>query len=145
MQARVLVAGEARAEALASNAPLSFWGGYDHATGEIIDRRHPLSGQIAARRVLVLSHTIGSSTTTAVLLEAIRKGNAPAAIITRGPDNYLCLASIVAQEMYNRPVPILSFDDAEFARLRSGQVITIHADGIVEVDSEETNSCPDCS
>ncbi|HLJ51024.1 MAG TPA: DUF126 domain-containing protein [Bryobacteraceae bacterium] len=145
MQARVLIAGEARAEALASDAPLSFWGGYDHATGEIIDRRHPLSGQIAAHRVLILPYTIGSSTTTAVLLEAIRAGNAPAAIITRGPDKYLCLASIVAQEMYQRPVPVLSLEDAEFARIRTGQVITIHADGIVEVDSQEKTACPDGS
>ena len=35
-----------------SAEPLSFWGGYNYHTGEITDRRHPLSGQVAAGRVL---------------------------------------------------------------------------------------------
>jgi len=52
MRGRVVVAGEATGEVLLSSQPLSFWGGYDHRTGEIIDRRHPLSGQIAAGRIL---------------------------------------------------------------------------------------------
>lgn len=43
-QGRVLVAGDAAGTVLASGEPISFWGGYDAATGEIIDRRHPLSG-----------------------------------------------------------------------------------------------------
>ena len=55
-----------------------FLGGYDPATGEITDRRHPLSGQMAAGRVLVLPSARGSSTTTAVLLEAIQRNTAPA-------------------------------------------------------------------
>ncbi len=42
------------AELLVSNEPLSFWGGYDARTGEIIDRRHPLAGQIQAGKILAL-------------------------------------------------------------------------------------------
>lgn len=74
IQGRALVAGEAEGEALVTDQPLSFWGGYDQRTGEIIDRRHPLSGQIAAGRVLALPASRGSSTTTAVLLEAVKLG-----------------------------------------------------------------------
>ena len=48
IQGEPVVAGEAQGEALVSREPLSFWGGYDYQTGEIIDRRHPLSGQVAA-------------------------------------------------------------------------------------------------
>ena len=76
---RALVAGEASGLVLASAEPLSFWGGYDARTGEIIDRRHPLSGQMAAGRVLAVPFTRGSSTTAQVLLEAVRAGTAPAA------------------------------------------------------------------
>ena len=79
IQGRPVVAGEAAGELLFSDEPLSFWGGYDAATGEIIDRRHPLSGRIAAGRVLAIPFTKGSSTTTAVFLEAVRAGTAPAA------------------------------------------------------------------
>ena len=105
IRGQVVVAGTAAGELLVSRAPLSFWGGYDSRTGEIIDCRHPLSGQIAAGRVLALPNTIGSSTTTAVLLEAIRAGTAPAAILTIGVDSFLALASVVSNEMYGRVIP----------------------------------------
>ncbi len=39
-----VIPGSAQGMALVSAQPLSFWGGYDPATGEIIDRRHDLSG-----------------------------------------------------------------------------------------------------
>ena len=73
-QGKIIIHGEARGTALVSREPLSFWGGYDWKTGEIIDRRHMLSGCIAKGKILAVPFTRGSSTTTAVLLEAIRAG-----------------------------------------------------------------------
>ena len=78
IQGETIIPGLAKGVALASSEPVSFWGGYDQVTGEIIDRRHPLSGQIAAGRMLVLPYTRGSSTSTAILLESVRAGVAPA-------------------------------------------------------------------
>jgi predicted aconitase with swiveling domain len=129
MEGRVIVAGEAEGELLVSSEPLSFWGGYDHQTGEIIDRRHPLSGQIAKGRILAIPNTIGSSTTTAVLLEAVRAGTAPAAILTTSTDAFLALASIVAQEMYGTPIPILALDSKQFETLVSGTKAAVRQDG----------------
>ncbi len=129
IQGQVLVAGEAQGEVLVSNEPLSFWGGYDQNTGEIIDRRHPLSGQNGAGRVLALPASRGSSTTTAVLLEAVRRGTAPAAIITTCVDHFFALASIVADEMYGRPFPVVAISDAEFSSLQNGLRIEISRTG----------------
>jgi predicted aconitase with swiveling domain len=129
MKGRVIVAGEAEGELLVSTEPLSFWGGYDHQTGEIIDRRHPLSGQIAKGRILAIPNTIGSSTTTAVLLEAVRAGTAPAAILTTSTDAFLALASIVAEEMYGLPIPILALNTEQFQSLVSGAKAAVHQDG----------------
>ncbi len=126
-----LIAGEAQGEVLAGNEPLSFWGGYDHTTGEITDRRHPLSGQNAAGRILAVPFTRGSSTTTAVLLEAIRAGTAPAAILTTARDPFFALASIVADELYGRPLPIVVLPPAAFSSLRTGDRLTITAQGTV--------------
>ncbi len=128
------VPGEARGIALVSPEPLSFWGGYDATTGEIVDRRHPLSGTIATGRVLVMPFTRGSSTGTQILLESIRLGNAPAAIISSRTDPFLALASIVAGELYGRTIPILAAKETDFTRLSSGQHIEIHQDGSVSVD-----------
>ncbi|HEY5670473.1 MAG TPA: DUF126 domain-containing protein, partial [Anaerolineales bacterium] len=95
MRGKVVIPGSAEGELVVSAEPLSFWGGYDFHTGEIIDRRHPLAGQIAAGKILALPFTRGSSTTTAVLLEAVSAGTAPAALLTTGVDSFFALASIV--------------------------------------------------
>jgi predicted aconitase with swiveling domain len=134
MEGRVIVEGEAEGELLVSSEPLSFWGGYDHQTGEIIDRRHPLSGQIARGRILAIPNTVGSSTTTAVLLEAVRAGTAPAAILTTSIDSFLALASIVAAEMYNRPIPIVALSAEQFRKLESGAKAAVRKDGTLLVN-----------
>jgi len=135
---RALVAGEASGPVLASTEPLSFWGGYDARTGEIIDRRHPLSGQPAAGRVLAVPFTRGSSTTAQVLLEAVRTGLAPAAIVTAQVDAFVSLASIVADELYQRPIPVIVLDQADFEMLRTGQRVVVRKDGTVEVRVQDS-------
>ena len=138
MRGRAVIPGGAEGEALVSDEPLSFWGGYDYRTGEIIDRRHPLSGHIAAGRVMAVPFTRGSST-TAVLLEAVRAGTAPAAILTTGIDAFFALASIVADEMYARPIPLIALEPGDFARLRTGARLTVHEDGTI-VEEETSNA-----
>lgn len=133
LQGRVVVAGQAAGTLLASDEPLSFWGGYDARTGEIIDRRHPLSGRRAAGRVLAVPFTRGSSTTAQVLLEAIRNGTAPAAIIVARLDTFVALASIVADELYQCPIPIVVVARADFEKLQTGQRAVLHRDGTLTV------------
>jgi predicted aconitase with swiveling domain len=131
LQGKVIIPGDARGIALVGNEPLSFWGGYDWKTGEIIDRRHMLSGAIAKDRILAIPFTRGSSTTTAVLLEAIRARTAPAAIITTDTDFFFALASVVAEEVYASPLPLVALSAIEFSQLESGDEIQITADGAV--------------
>jgi len=125
------VRGCAEGEALVSSEALSFWGGYDYHTGEITDRRHPLSGAIASGRILAIPYSRGSSTTTAVLLEAVRAGTAPAAILTTGVDAFFALASVVANQMYARPIPVIVLSPEDFARLRTGDRLRIEKDGSI--------------
>jgi predicted aconitase with swiveling domain len=131
IRGKVVIPGQAQGLALVSDEPLSFWGGYDWQTGEITDRRHPLSGQIAAGRVLCLPFTRGSSTTTAVLLEAIRNGTAPAAILTTASDFFFALASVVADELYTRPLPLIALGKEDFARLNTGDQLSVQENGSV--------------
>jgi predicted aconitase with swiveling domain len=133
LQAKVIIPGAARGSALVSNEPLSFWGGYDWKTGEIIDRRHMLSGAIARDRILAVPFTRGSSTTTAVLLEAIRAKTAPSAIITTNTDFFFALASVVAEELYASPLPLVALPEADFAQLKTNDELEITSNGIVIV------------
>jgi predicted aconitase with swiveling domain len=106
---RAIVAGEAEGEALVTDAALSFWGGYDFHTGEIIDRHHPLNGVRAS----------------------VRAGTAPAAILTTGVDAFFALASIVAGVMYGKSFPVVALEPDEFALLRSGERLVIEASGVI--------------
>ncbi len=135
IQGQVIIKGTAQGELLVSQQPLSFWGGYDQNSGEIIDRRHPLSGQIALGRVLAIPFTRGSSTTTAVLLESIRARTAPAAILTTRPDYFFALASIVADEMYGTPLPVIALPEDDFVLLQTGQQAEICEDGRVLIQT----------
>ncbi|HKB10992.1 MAG TPA: DUF126 domain-containing protein [Vicinamibacterales bacterium] len=128
---RVVVSGDAAGEALVSSEALSFWGGYDFHNGAIIDRHHPLAGVRAAGRVLAVPFSKGSSTTTAVLLEAVRAGTAPAAILTTGVDSFFALASIVAGVMYGKSFPVIALEAGDFATLRTGEWLSISRDGVI--------------
>jgi predicted aconitase with swiveling domain len=129
LQGKIVIGGEARGTALVSHEPLSFWGGYDWKTGEIIDRRHMLSGSIAKDKILAIPFTRGSSTTTAVLLEAIRAGTAPAAIITTDTDFFFALACVVADELYSVSIPLVALDEKDFAKLCTNDEIQVVNDG----------------
>jgi predicted aconitase with swiveling domain len=133
IQGHPIIPGSAEGEGLVSLEPLSFWGGFDYHTGEITDRRHPLSGQIAAGKILAVPFTRGSSTTTAVLLEAVRAGTAPAAIITTGVDSFFALASIVANVMYQSPIPIVAVPSEDFSGLKTGDMLNIDVEGRIIV------------
>ena len=132
-KAQVIIPGAARGIALVSDEPLSFWGGYDYETGRIIDQRHPLAGECAAGRVLALPYTRGSSTTTAGLLEAVRAGTAPAAILTTDVDTFFALAAIVADELYGKAIPLLKLNPNDFARLRTGDEVVVENGGKLEI------------
>lgn len=107
-QAEVLVPGTGgRGPALVLDQPISFWGGVDAATGRIADVRHPQLGENIAGTVLFLPGTIGSSSASAVLLELVYNGHAPAALILHEPDAILLLGLIVAREMgWETPVAL---------------------------------------
>ena len=129
----VVVPGRAEGSALVANEPISFWGGYDYKTGEITDRRHKLSGESAAGKVLAVPFTRGSSTTTAVLLEALRNGTAPAGIITTGVDTFFALACIVSEVMYNSTIPVIAVSRESFTLLKSGNHLSISEDGEIRL------------
>jgi hypothetical protein len=133
LNGRPLVAGEAEGRAIVSRQPLSFWGGLNPCTGEVIDRRHELSGVIVAEKVFVLPQGKGSSTGSAVLVEGIRMGTAPAAIITARADPILALGAIVADELYHRTVPVLVLSQDGFDSINDGDYLVIKPDGRIEV------------
>jgi predicted aconitase with swiveling domain len=64
-----------------------------------------------------------------VLLEAVRAGTAPAAILTTGTDAFFALASIVADVMYGKSFPVVALTPDAFASLRSGDRLIVERGG----------------
>lgn len=132
-QAHVLVDGSASGPALVLPEALSLWGGLDPETGEIIDQRHPNLGDNVAGKVLVLPIGRGSSSASSILLEAVRQGKAPAAIVLAETDAILALGAAVAREMYDQAPPVVVVEPDVYQQLRTGQTITIDENGIISL------------
>jgi predicted aconitase with swiveling domain len=130
---RPVVAGSAEGVAVVSRQPLSFWGGLSSRTGEIIDRRHERSGTIVTGKVFVFPQGKGSSTGSAVLMEGIKVGTAPAAIVNVKVDPILALGAIVADELYHKTVPVVVLSQEDFDTIQEGDHLTINPDGTIEV------------
>jgi predicted aconitase/predicted aconitase with swiveling domain len=103
---------------LYADVGLSFWGGVEPFTGEVIDRHHPLSGQFITGRVLAIPSGRGSCTGSSVLLELILNGHAPAALVFERVEDILTLGVLVAEQMFGHSIPVISLGEAGFAALR---------------------------
>jgi len=126
-----VASGSASGEALAADMPLSFWGGLDPETGVIIDRRHPLAGQLAAGRVLIIPSGRGSCSGSGVLLESIHNGTAPAAIITSRLDPVIALGCILGDELYATHPPLVVISDQDRLEIETADTIEIDDHGFV--------------
>ena len=131
IRAEPLIVGAAAGPVLRFTDPISFWGGIDPATGRVTDPQHHAHGQNIAGTVLVLAATRGSSSSSAVMLELIHGGNAPAALILAEVDAILALGVVVAQEMGYGSIPVLRLPADEHGRLATGQAVTIAMDGAI--------------
>ncbi|WP_434623814.1 DUF521 domain-containing protein [Pseudomonas sp. Z1-29] len=118
LQGRSLVEGAVEGSLLFADVGLSFWGGVDPATGEVIDRHHPLSGERLAGRVLAIPSGRGSCTGSSVLMELISNGNAPAALVLAEADEILTLGVLVAEVVFQRSLPVLCIGSEAFSTLR---------------------------
>ena len=124
---RVLVGGTAAGPVAALSAPLSLWGGFDLDSGRICDASHPQHGLALAGTILVMPGARGSSSSSSALVEAVRRGTAPRAIILSRVDPILVIGALVAADLYSVDLPILLTDDAGRAAFASGERFVIAA------------------
>lgn len=122
-----VISGIGEGRALVSDQPFSFWGDLDPVSGKVLNPRSNLAGQSIKDRVFVYPRGRGSSTTSAVLLEAVRCSNAPSAIVTLEVEHILALGAIVAQELYQKNVPIMAVTEGVFGKLKTGDYLVVDA------------------
>ncbi len=127
MTATPILPGTAEGKVLRLDHALSFWGGVDPAEGKLLA---PPQASIAGT-VLMLPETIGSSSSSAVLLELLRNGRAPAALVLGRPDAILGLGILVAAEMGWPTIPLLLMPVAEQRCFATGESVRITMAGTI--------------
>lgn len=143
------VKGKASGKLLASNQELSFWGGVDPESGEIIDRHHPLSGRYLQDTVLAIPGGRGSCSGSGVILELLLNGKAPNAILFERREDILTLGVMIAEEIFDRAIPVVTLKPEDFYELLrfSGRCIQFE-DGYISTDESliiPSNCSPDAS
>ncbi len=130
---RVLLSGTGRGPLLRLQAPISFWGGVDAATGAVCDPRHPDHGRSLTGSVAWIESTIGSSSSSSVLLELLRLGLGPAALLLGRADPILSLGAVVAVELGYAGIPVVELPAGVPARVPDGTLVEVGSDGALHL------------
>ena len=130
-----VTSGKNAGPALVTQQMFGFWGGVDPSTGTIIDQRHELFGKSLKGKVFVFPEGRGSTVGAAVILELVRCGNAPAAIINIRTEGILAAGGILAEKFYDTPLPIVdSIDIDSINAIKTGDWVEVDAEtGIVTI------------
>jgi predicted aconitase with swiveling domain len=120
MDGRFLVEGPVAGTALVLAEPLSFWGGLDPVTGEIVEANHPQRGDVVTDRVLVMPSGRGSSSSATVLAESIRLGTGPAGIVLGEADEIVAIGALVAEALYGVTTAVFVASRDGYAAIRHG-------------------------
>jgi len=127
LHGRGLSRGMGRGPVLVSPGPISFLGGVDPETGEVIERGNPLEGQSVAGRVLAFPHGKGSTVGSYVIYALARNGKAPAALVNAEAEPIIVTGAIIAGiPLVDRPgVPLSRLRDGAMARVdgETGEIL----------------------
>lgn len=96
IRARGIGHGAGTGRLLVTDAPISFLGGVDPATGMIVEPGHPRHGESIAGRVLVFPHGKGSTVGSYVLYGLARNRVAPAAIVNEEAETIIAAGALMA-------------------------------------------------
>ena len=127
-QAEVLISGEATGEVLRLEEPISFWGGIDPVSSAVTLAGHPQLGEEIAGKIVVIPRMIGSSSSSAIMLELIHANRAPKALILGSRDAILPIGVVVAEQMGWGKIPVVVLANPVF---QSGESLHVSRDGMI--------------
>lgn len=104
---------------------LSMWGGIDPFTGTLTDPALPHCGESVKDRVLMIAEPVGSSSSSAVLLELLHGGHAPAAIVLGRMDAIVSLGILVAREMGWGTIPLAVMAPSDQEKIADGEKLRV--------------------
>ena len=123
---RAIFEGKAEGEALVSSAPMSFYGGVDPGSGEVVERGHELQGRSIKGKVLVFPNGKGSTVGSYVMYRLARNGAAPLAIVNSKCETIVAVGAIISE------IPCV--DLVDIGKIRTGTKVRVDGDSVTLED-----------
>ncbi len=120
LSGRVIYKGKSEGEALSTTQPISFYGGVDPNTGEVIEKGHELQGKSVKDKILVFPQGKGSTVGSYTLYRLKKNGVAPAGIINRECETIIAVGVIISE------IPCV--DKVDINRIKTGNIVRIDND-----------------
>ncbi len=115
LKGRIIYKGKSEGVALVTTKPISFYGGVDPNTGEVIEKGHELQGQIVKDRILIFPNGKGSTVGSYTLYRMKKNQTAPAGIINRECETVVAVGVIISE------IPCI--DKIDIAKIRTGDKV----------------------
>lgn len=114
---RTIFEGRAEGEALVSSSPMSFYGGVDPESGEVVERGHELQGKSIKGKILVFPNGKGSTVGSYVLYRLAKNGAAPRAIVNSKCETIVAVGAIISE------IPCV--DMVEIQKIKNGARVKV--------------------
>jgi predicted aconitase with swiveling domain len=126
LKGRLISKGTGEGEALTTSQPISFYGGIDPNTGEVIEKGHELQGKTVRDKILVFPNGKGSTVGSYTLYRMKKNGTAPAGIINKECETIVAVGAIISE------IPCV--DKIDITKIKTGDKIRL-TDGVVTIIS----------
>ena len=126
LKGRVISKGVAEGEALTTTQPISFYGGVDPNTSEIIEKGHELKGHRVKDKILVFPNGKGSTVGSYTLYRMKKGGKAPAGIIIKECETVVAVGAIISEIPCVDKIDISKIKTGDTVRLENGVVTIKH-------------------
>ncbi|MBT8171739.1 DUF126 domain-containing protein [Candidatus Bathyarchaeota archaeon] len=120
LKGRIISRGLVESVALTTNQPISFYGGVDPATSEIIEKGHELQGKQIKDKILVFPTGKGSTVGSYTLYRLKKGGIAPAGIVNSECETVVAVGAIISE------IPCV--DQVDITKIKTGDIVQIEND-----------------
>ncbi|MCW4001973.1 MAG: DUF126 domain-containing protein [Candidatus Bathyarchaeota archaeon] len=117
LEGRVISKGVAKGEAIITTQPISFYGGVDPNTSEVIEKGHELQGQKVKGKILVFPNGKGSTVGSYTLYRMKKNGVAPAGIVNKECETVVAVGAIISE------IPCV--DGIDISKIRNGDIVRL--------------------
>ena len=124
LKGRIISRGVAEGEALTTTQPISFYGGVDPETSEILEKGHELQGKRIKGKILIFPNGKGSTVGSYTLYRLKKGGVAPAGIINRDCETVVAVGAIISE------IPCV--DQIDISKIETGDTVQIE-NGVVKI------------